>query len=120
MYNGFFALFGLPRQIHSDMGRNFECKLFQELCKLAGITKSRTTAFHPQSDGQVERLNRTILQMLRTTADDDPTNWPQRLDSIMAAYRMTVHRVTGMTPKMAMLGREVLFPAILIARPPGE
>ena len=120
MYNGFFALFGLPRQIHSDMGRNFESKLFQELCKLAGITKSRTTAFHPQSDGQVERLNRTILQMLRTTADDDPTNWPQRLDSIMAAYRMTVHRVTGMTPNMAMLGREVLFPATLIARPPEE
>ena len=120
MYNNFFALFGLPRQIHSDKGRNFESKLFYELCKLAGINKSHTSAFHPQSDGQVERLNRTILQMLRTTADNDPTNWPQRLDTIMAAYRMTIHKVTGVSPNMAMLGREVLFPATLIARPPEE
>jgi len=120
MYNGFFALFGLPRQLHSDMGKNFESKLFLELCRIAGVDKSRTTAFHPQSDGQVERLNRTILQMLRATADEDPVSWPQRLDTVMAAYRMTVHKVTRVTPNMAMLGREVLFPASLIARPPKE
>ena len=120
LYNGFFAFLGLPRQIHSDLGKNFESKLFYELCKLAGINKSRTTPFHPQSDGQTERMIKTILQMLRTTADSDPTNWPQRLDTIMAAYRMTVHKVTGVTPNMAMFGREVLFPPTLIAKPPEE
>jgi len=58
--------------------------------------------------------------MLRCTADENPENWPHRLPTVMAAYRMTVHRVTGVTPNMAMLGREVLLPASLIARPPVE
>jgi len=85
---------------------------------IAGINKSHTTAFHSQSDGQTERMNRTLLQMLKTTADDNPATWPQRLPTVMAAYRMTVHKTTGMAPNMAMLGREIMFPAALIARPP--
>jgi len=117
MYDGFFAEFGLPRQLHSDLGKNFESKLFYELCLIAGINKSHTTAFHPHSDGQTERMNRTLLQMLKTTADDNLATWPQHLPTVMAAYCMTVHKTTGMTPNMAMLGREVMFPAALIARP---
>jgi len=120
MYDGFFAQFGLPNQLHTDQGRNFESKLFHEMCQLTGVVKTRTTPFHPQTDGQTERMNRTLLQMLRCTADEHPENWPHRLPAVMAAYRMTVHRVTGVTPNMAMLGREVLLPASLIARPPVE
>ena len=74
MYDGFFAQFGLPRQLHSDLGKNFEGKLFHELCQLVGINKSHTTAFHPQCDGQTERMNRTLLQMLRSTAEENPNN----------------------------------------------
>ena len=120
LYNQFFARFGLPRQLHSDQGKNFESKLFHELCNLAGISKTKTTPFHPQSDGQTERMNRTLLQMLRATTQDDPQNWPHRLDTVMAAYRMTPHKVTGISPNLAMLGREVLLPATLIAKPPEE
>jgi len=120
MYDGFFSEFGLPKQIHSDLGKNFESKLFHELCLLAGVNKTHTTPFHPQSDGQTERMNRTLLQMLRTTADENPGTWPQRLATVMAAYRMTVHKTTGMIPNMAILGREVMMPAALIARPPEE
>ena len=65
-------------------------------------------------------MNRTLLQMLRATCQDHPEHWPQKLDTVMVAYRMTVHKVTGVTPNMAMLGREVLLPATLIARPPQE
>jgi len=54
MYDQFFALFGLPRKLHSVQGKNSEGKLFRELCQLAGVDKSHTTAFHPQCDGQVE------------------------------------------------------------------
>ena len=120
LYNNFFARFGLPRQLHTDQGRNFESKLFHELCVIAGITKSKTTPFHPRSDGQAERLNRTLLQMLRTTASQHAHNWPNYLPTLMSAYRMTVHSVTGVTPNEAMLGREVLTPATLIAQPPHE
>jgi len=120
MYNNFFSRFGMPRQLHSDRGKNFESKLFTELCKITGVNKTRTTAFHPRSDGQTERMNRTILQMLRTSASDNPNDWPSRLPAILAAYRMTVHSTTTVTPNFAMLGREVLLPCHLIARPPQE
>jgi len=120
MYDGFFTQYGLPNQLHTDQGRNFESKLFYEMCQLTGVVKTRMTPFHPQSDRQTERMNRTLLQMLRCTADENPESWPHRLPSVMAAYRMTVHRLTGVSPNMVMLGREVLLPASLIARPPVE
>jgi len=86
------------RQLHSNCGKNFQGKLFAELCALTGINKIRTTPYHPRSDGQTERMNRTILQMLRTTAADNPLDWPYKIPSILAAYRMTVHSTTGLTP----------------------
>ena len=52
--------FGAPVLIHSDQGRNFESALFTEMCQLLGMKKTRTTAYHPESDGIVERLNRTL------------------------------------------------------------
>ena len=120
LYNGFFSRFGLARQLHSDQGKNFEAALVKELCKLTGIHKTRTTPFHPRSDGLTERANRTILQMLRATTQEHPHDWPNRLPALLATYRMTVHSVTGVTPNFAMLGREVLFPCTLIAAPPTD
>jgi len=86
IYNNFCSRFGLPRQLHSDMGKNFESNLFKELCELVGTYKSHMSPFHPISDGQCERINRTLLQMLRATAEDNPETWPNRLPALMAAY----------------------------------
>ena len=119
-YAGFFARFGLPLQLHSDQGRNFESTLVKELCALAGVHKTRTTPFHPRSDGLTERVNRTILQMLRTTTTDHPQDWPHRLPALLSAYRATVHATTQTSPNLAMLGREVLLPCTLIAQPPND
>ena len=75
LYSVFFNRFGLPRQLHSDQGGNFESKLVAELCSITGINKTRTTPFHPRSDGQTERANRTILQMLRASIDEQLESW---------------------------------------------
>ena len=120
LYNNFFARFGLPAQIHSDQGRNFQSKLVAELTKMAGIRRTRTTPFYPRSDGQTERMNRTVLNMLRATAFDNPETWPGKLPTIMAAYRMTPHSSTTISPNQAMLWRNVRLPCTLIAAPPEE
>ena len=96
-------------------GSNFESKLVAELCSI-----DTDTPFHPRSDGQTERANRTIFQMLRASIDAQPESWPDRLLALLAAYRMTPHSVTGISPNMATMGREVLLPASLIAQPPEE
>ena len=57
----------MPSVIHSDQGREFENKVMQELCLLCGTHKIRTTPYHPESDGLVERFNRTLLMMLEST-----------------------------------------------------
>jgi len=118
MYDNFFSRFGLPRQLHSDQGKNFDSKLFHELCSIAGIQKTRTTPFHPRSDGQTERMNRKILQMLRASVQDNPADWPAKIPAILSAYRMSIHKTTGVTPNFAMFGREVIMPTTLIAKPP--
>ena len=56
--------YGAPERIHSDQGRNFEAQLFQEICVLFNMDKTRTSPYHPESDGMVERMNRTLQDML--------------------------------------------------------
>jgi len=71
----FICRMGVPKYLHTDQGRNFESNLVKELCHLLGITKTRTTPYHPQSDGMVERFNRTLLNMLSISVQENDTDW---------------------------------------------
>ena len=75
-----------------------------------GIVKTRTTPYHPQSDGMIERFNRTLLPMLRMAAVDDETNWHLRIPCLMLAYRTSIHEATKHTPFSLMFGREIQLP----------
>jgi len=72
LVNEVFMCFGVPTQLHSDQGQQFESQLMTELSKLLGIQKTRTMPYHPQSDGMVERFYRNLLSMLATHCKDNP------------------------------------------------
>ena len=109
----FTSRFGVPEQIHTDQGRNFTSKLFEGICKLLEITKTRTTPYWPCSNGQVERYNRTILQLIRCHLQGS-LRWDEDLPLLTSAIRSVPNRQTGFTPNMLMLGREVRHPADLL------
>jgi hypothetical protein len=116
--NGFVTIFGVPRQIHSDQGRNFESELFAEMSKLLGITKTRTTPYRPQSDGMCERYNRSMLMMLRAVVNEDRTDWDDWLPHIALAYNSSAHETTGLSPFKMMFGREANLPLDVMFSPP--
>ena len=80
------------------------------MCRLLQIQKTRTTPYHPQSDGMVERNNRTILTMLSAFVNEHQNDWDEHLPYISMAYRAAEHETTGNTPNYMMLGREVTTP----------
>ena len=77
--------FGMPSVIHSDQGRDFENQVMQELCLLCGAHKTRTTPYHPESDGLVERFNRTSLMMLVMFAGENKDDWDDLLPAVIMA-----------------------------------
>ena len=66
LFNNHIVHYGIPERLHSDQGANFESKDIEELCRMTGITKYRTTSYHPHGNGMFERFNRTLLKMLGT------------------------------------------------------
>ena len=117
----FVSCFGVPLQLHSDQGRNFESVLFSEMCRLLGIDKTRTTALHPQSNGMVETFNRTLENQLAIFIEKHQQDWDSHVPLILLAYRSPVHESTGKTPSFLMFGREVNLPVdLLFGRPPGS
>ncbi|KII71847.1 Retrovirus-related Pol polyprotein [Thelohanellus kitauei] len=74
----FFSKFGVPDELYSDQGGCFESDILRQICQLHKIKKTRTTPYHPQSDGMIERFNRTLIGML-SKASMDPMDWDKNL-----------------------------------------
>ena len=114
----FFTKYGCQRQIHTDQGREFQSELFKILCQKFGINQTRTAPYRPNSDGLVERFNRTLKQMLRSFATENPQNWDDYLPYLMMAYRATQNQSSGCTPNLVFLNREISCPVDLMFGPP--
>uniref|UniRef100_A0A1A8IMM1 Gypsy retrotransposon integrase-like protein 1 n=2 Tax=Nothobranchius TaxID=28779 RepID=A0A1A8IMM1_NOTKU len=102
--------FGCPARLHSDRGASFESALMYQLCRCYGITKSKTTPYHPAGNGGVERLNQTLLHMLRSLEAERQQRWPELLPELLQAYNNTVHSATGYAPSYLMFGRHLRQP----------
>nr|KAG5693550.1 hypothetical protein BaRGS_011675 [Batillaria attramentaria] len=109
-----FLQFGTPTFLHSDQGAEFQSALFRHMASLLEIKQTRTCPFRPQSDGQVERMNRSLLDMLSKFCSEHPENWDDFLPYLLCAYRCTPHDSTGCSPNLLMFGKEITLPVDLV------
>jgi len=93
-----WKLHGLSESIISDRGPQFTTGLMRELNKMLGIKSKLSTAFHPQTDGQTERVNQELKQYLRMFIDHRQEQWPEWLGTAEFAYNNKAHSSTRMLP----------------------
>ena len=112
--------FGAPNVLHTDQGKNFGSNLILEMCRLLGIDKSRTSPYHPQGNGQVERHNRVIADIISKYCADNPKTWDTVLPYLNFVYNTTIHRTTGATPFNLVHGQECQYPIDLFYPKPHD
>ena len=105
-----FSRVGVPANLLSDQGTNFTSKLMEEVCQLLGIKKLKTTPYHPQANGLVERFNGTLKAMLKKLSADEPDAWDRYLPYLLFAYREVPQASTGFSPFELLYGRQVRGP----------
>ena len=106
----FFARVGVPEEILTDQGTNFTSQLLGEIHRLLQIKPIRTTPYHPQTDGLVERFNGTLKAMLKKTVAEEGKDWDRLLPYLLFAYREVPQASTGFSPFELVYGRNVRGP----------
>ncbi len=120
LVNEVFTKVGIPRFLHSDRATNFLSELFRETCKLFKVDRTMTTPWRPQSDGMVERFNRTLGGMLRQFVNTQQDNWDELLPMCALAYNSSRHSSTSYSPNFLMFGRDFRVPLELVLPTPDE
>ncbi|GJP52473.1 hypothetical protein CLOM_g11582, partial [Closterium sp. NIES-68] len=101
---------GIPTTLISDRDPKFTSKFWKELMSLLGTKLAMSSAYHPQTDGQTERLNQIVEQLLRAACKDEISKWDLHLPVLEFAYNNTTHGATGQTPFFLCYGRHPLTP----------
>ena len=112
--------FGVPDAILSDRGANLLAHMMDDVCKLLGVTKLNTTAYHPQCNGMVERMNQLLKSMLRKQVAKFGGQWDCFLPGVLWAYRNTPHESTREKPSFLLFGIDLRSPTEAALLPPDE
>ena len=107
-------LHGLPREIVSDRDPRFTGEMWREMCRCLGIRQALSTAYHPRTDGQSERTNQTLEQVLRSYVLTTQRDWYSGLSSTEMAVNGSVAKATGVSPFFANYG----FDPVLLCEVP--
>ena len=114
-----FCYFGLPEQLHSDLGKQFQSRLMAELCSLWRVDQTHTTLYHPQANRVVGRSNRVLRDELRAfLLDRGQGDWNLLLPQTVACFPWPPQTSTGETTNALMLGRKLGLPDLLMSNPP--
>lgn len=108
----YIARFGIPMYITTDQGPQFESKLFSEFSKIMGTQRTRTTSYHPQSNGLVERFHRQLKASLY--ARENISNWSTELPFILLGFRTAIKEDLGHTPAQLVYGQNLKIPGDFI------
>ena len=101
---------GVPHQILTDQGAEFEGKVIKEMCHMLKCDKLRTTGYQPRTNGIVERFHRTLNTLLSKMVNGRQDDWDLHVPTALLAYRSSVHEATGFSPNWMTYGREVNMP----------
>ena len=108
--NGYFGLFSAPAYLVSDQEKAFTGHVITHLCELHGVQKLRTSPYHAQTNGQVERMNQTIIHMIGKLEEDRKACWSENLPELLLAYNATCSVVMGYNPYYLLFGRRPRIP----------
>ncbi|MCP3663190.1 MAG: DDE-type integrase/transposase/recombinase [Gammaproteobacteria bacterium] len=111
--NNIICRHGCPLELLSDNAKNFRSNLLAEICKLTNTNKTFTTPYHPAGNGQVERYNHTLVDMLSMFVSKRQDDWDEILDLVVFAYRTAIHSTTKETPAFLLYGRDLRQPSDL-------
>ena len=107
---GYFRLFGAPAYLVSAQGKAFTGHVITHLCELYRVQKLRTSPYYAQTNGQVERMNQTIIHMIGKLEEDRKACWSEHLPKLLLAYNATCSAVTGYSPYYLLFGRRPRIP----------
>jgi transposase InsO family protein len=96
--NNFVAEYGLPDKIISDQDARFTANFWKELTRCLNVQLGMSTAYHPQTDGQTERVNRVVIEMLRTMGVAYRDTWCEKLKLVQFNINNSISKATGFTP----------------------
>ena len=110
----YIPLWGCPHTLLSDNGSEFVARLSLAIYKLMRIRKIATTAFHPKSNGGVERVNHSLAQIISLIISEQQDDWDEWLPYVVQAYNNSVTVATGLAPNEIHLGRMPRLPMTII------